>query len=86
MGIKKFELPKGWNEHINKKNADLSLTAAAKFNLDQAVSSISYPFLVMTGDHDPNLTSSKDIVVNPLLVILRFSMMWDMDQYFNDLT
>ena len=62
MGIQKFELPKGWNEHINKKNAELSLTAAAKFNLDKAVSSISYPFLVMTGDHDPNLTSSKDIV------------------------
>ena len=23
MGIQKFELPKGWNEHINKKNAEL---------------------------------------------------------------
>lgn len=62
MGIEKFDLPNGWNEHINKKNADLSLTAAGKFNLDKAVSRITYPFLVMTGDHDPNLASSKDIV------------------------
>ena len=61
MGIQKFELPEGWNEHFTKKNADLSLTAAAKFKLDKVIQHL-FPFFVMTGDHDPNLTSSKDIV------------------------
>ena len=62
MGIDSFDLPEQWNYHLDQKSADLSLTAAARFKLDKVVASINFPFLVMTGDHDPNLDSSEEIV------------------------
>ena len=61
-GIPRHDLPKGWNEHINNENAKLCLKAAAKFDLGRAIKAIDFPFLVMTGDYDPNLSSSKEIV------------------------
>ena len=36
-------------------------STAAKFNLSDALDNLKIPILVMTGDHDPNLQSSKDI-------------------------
>ena len=60
-GIPSFDLPQGWNEHLDQKAAQLSLSAAAKFNLSDALDNLKIPILVMTGDHDPNLQSSKDI-------------------------
>ena len=62
LGIERFKLPKGWNIHANKDSAARSLSAAAKFDLHEAFNQISFPFLIMTGDHDPNLSSSKDMV------------------------
>ena len=61
LGIPRFDLPQGWNEHCNPKTAQLSLSAAAKFNLSDVLDHLKIPILVMTGDHDPNLQSSKDI-------------------------
>ena len=60
-GIDRYPLPKDWNVHLNKESAASSLGAVAKFDLSSALDGISFPFLVMTGDHDPNLSSSKDI-------------------------
>ena len=60
-GIDRYPLPKDWNVHLNKESAASSLGAAAKFDLSSALDGIRFPFLVMTGDHDPNLSSSKDI-------------------------
>jgi len=37
------------------------LSAAAKFNLEDAIDDLKIPIMVMTGDHDPNLQSSKEI-------------------------
>ena len=61
-GIKRYAMPKGWNEHLNTESARLSLGAASKFDLNKAFTKLSFPFLIMTGDHDPNLTSSKDML------------------------
>ena len=61
-GIKRYAMPKGWNEHLNTESARLSLGAASKFDLKKAFAKLSFPFLIMTGDHDPNLTSSKDML------------------------
>ena len=61
-GIKRYAMPEGWNEHLNTESARLSLGAASKFDLNKAFTKLSFPFLIMTGDHDPNLTSSKDML------------------------
>ena len=60
-GMPRFELPLGWNEHKNQETAQLSLSAAAKFNLEEAIDKLKIPIMVMTGDHDPNLQSSIEI-------------------------
>ncbi len=60
-GIPRFNLPQGWNEHCNPETAQLSLSAAGKFNLDRAIDGLKILAMVMTGDHDPNLQSSKEI-------------------------
>ena len=60
-GLHRFDLPLGWNEHINQETAQLSLSAAAKFNLEDAIDDLKIPIMIMTGDHDPNLYSSKEI-------------------------
>ena len=65
-GIEKFKMPEGWNIHLDQESASLSLQAAGKFNLTEAIKNINFPYLVMTGDHDPNLSSSKDIVKNSI--------------------
>ena len=43
------------------ETAQLSLSAAGKFNLEDAIDDLKMPILIMTGDLDPNLQSSKDI-------------------------
>jgi len=60
-GMSRFDLPQGWNEHINQETAQLSLSAATKFNLEDAIDGLKFPIMVMTGDYDPNLQSSKEI-------------------------
>ena len=61
-GIAKFERPEGWNVHQNQDSVPQALSAARKFNLVAAVPNLTMPVLVATGDHDPNLESSKDLV------------------------
>ena len=72
-GVEAFIKPNGWNEHLNQKTVLMALAAAGKFNLNNAIKYLSMPIMVMTGDHDPNLDSSKEIVKllpNAELVIL----------------
>ena len=61
-GITRFDLPLGWNKHRNLETAGLSLSAAAKFNLSEVIEELQLPIMLMTGDHDPNLESSKEIL------------------------
>jgi len=61
-GIDKFERPEGWNVHNHPDSVGPALAAAAKFDLVAAAPKLSMPVLVATGDHDPNLDSSQDLV------------------------
>jgi pimeloyl-ACP methyl ester carboxylesterase len=73
LGIKPYIKPIGWNEHLNQETVALALAAAGKFNLKQAMHNLTMPILVMTGDHDPNINSSKEIIgqlKNAELVVL----------------
>ena len=38
------------------------MTAMSKFDLSKSLEKLLMPVMVMTGDHDPNLSSSKNIV------------------------
>ena len=57
-----FPMPRGWNSHLNPEEVSKALAAAAKFDLREAVSDLDMPVLIATGDHDPNLGSSREIV------------------------
>ena len=61
-GLPRFDLPSGWNEHLDSETAQLSLSAASKFNLSDVIEGLTMPMRIMTGDHDPNLQSSKQIL------------------------
>ena len=61
-GVPRFDLPLGWNEHLDSDTAQLSLSAASKFNLSDVIEGLAMPIRIMTGDHDPNLQSSKQIL------------------------
>ncbi len=63
-GIKRFELPDGWNTHENNQTMRQAMTAAASFDLPAAAATLNLPILVATGDCDPNLVSSKQMVSN----------------------
>ena len=61
-GIGAFSSPEGWNTHTNPPEVvQASLSAAASFDLPTAVPKLTMPVLVATGDHDPNLASSRRI-------------------------
>ena len=57
----RFDLPVGWNKHRDAETAQLSLSAASKFNLSEVIEDLKIPIMLMTGDHDPNLKSSKEM-------------------------
>lgn len=61
-GIKRFDRPEGWNVHNTPDEVPAALAAARKFDLPGVVPMLTMPVLVATGDHDPNLASSKDLV------------------------
>ena len=61
-GIEKFEPPEGSFSHKYPDSVPQALAAAAKINLVESVPKLSMPVLVGTGDHDPNLDSSKELV------------------------
>lgn len=73
QGIDSFPRPEGWNGHQHPESVIKSLAAAAKFDLTAAVNKLIMPVLVATGDHDPNLESSRNLVSlapNAQLVVL----------------
>jgi len=61
-GIGKFDKPEGWNVHQDNSSMMSAMTAISKFDLPKALEKLTMPIMVMTGDHDPNLSSSKKIV------------------------
>ena len=61
-GIEPFERPEGWNVHADVDAARQATAAAAKYDLSGVVDSLAMPVLVATGDKDPNLASSREIV------------------------
>ena len=61
-GIKRFDLPDDWNKHQNEQTMRRAMAAAALFDLPAAVLNLSLPVLVATGDCDPNLVSSRQLV------------------------
>lgn len=61
-GVGRFPRPEGWNVHQVPDTVPQALAAAAKFNLREAVPRLTMPVLVATGDHDPNLVSSRELV------------------------
>ncbi len=61
-GTDRFPRPEGWNFHQVPDAVPQALAAAAKFNLREAVPGLTMPVLVASGDHDPNLTSSRELV------------------------
>ena len=61
-GVPRFDLPLGWNEHLDSDTAQFSLSAASMFNLSDVIEGLTMPIRIMTGDYDPNLHSSKKIL------------------------
>ena len=61
-GIQRFPKPEGWNVHNKPELVPQKRAAAARFNLPEAVTAFTMPVLAATGDHDPNLASSRDLV------------------------
>ena len=61
-GIERFPKPEGWNVHDTPELVPQALAAAASSNPPEAVTALTMPVLVATGDHDPNLASSRDLV------------------------
>lgn len=62
MGIQSFPRPDGWNVHRYPEEVPKALGAATKFDLVSVVPNLTMPVLVATGDHDPNLASSRELV------------------------
>ena len=72
-GIGRFDYPDGWNVHDHPDQVPLAMAAAARFDLPAAVPRLTMPILVATGDHDPNLASSRELVAaagNARLIVL----------------
>jgi len=61
-GIKRFERPAGWHEHANPDSVRPAMQAISRgFDLAAAARGLAMKTLVATGDHDPNLPSSRDL-------------------------
>lgn len=58
----RFQPPEGWNVHADPDAAQASLAAMRRFDLPAAVDRLAMPALIATGDLDPNLASSREIV------------------------
>lgn len=61
-GLDPFPMPEGWNTHQSPEEVPKALAAAGRFDLRTAVQHLTMPILVATGDHDPNLVSSRELV------------------------
>jgi pimeloyl-ACP methyl ester carboxylesterase len=65
--------PEDWNTHANAETLKKSLGAAAKADLVAMAKTVALPILIATGDHDPNLASSREaarLMTNATLVEL----------------
>ncbi|MYE14548.1 MAG: alpha/beta fold hydrolase [Gammaproteobacteria bacterium] len=58
----RFQPPEGWNVHADPDAAQASLAAMRRFDLPAAIDRLTMPVLIATGDLDPNLASSRDLV------------------------
>ncbi|MCP5025200.1 MAG: alpha/beta fold hydrolase [Actinomycetia bacterium] len=61
-GIEPFELPPGTHDHAHPDSVGPALDARLHFDLRAAAHSLAVPLLVATGDCDPNLVSSRELV------------------------
>jgi len=61
-GIVEEPAPLGWNQHNHPEEVPKALSAAARYDLRAAAANLALPVLVATGDHDPNLASSREFV------------------------
>ena len=61
-GLARFPMPDGWNTHEYPDEVGPALAAAQHFDLGAAAARLDLPLLVATGDHDPNLASSRELV------------------------
>ena len=61
-GIELFPLPDGFNSHQYPDAVEAATTVAGKFDQYGALANLTMPVLVATGDHDPNLEYSREIV------------------------
>ena len=60
-GIDKFKKPEGYNTNVSLNSVTQALAAASRFDLQTQVNLLRMPILLVAGDHDPNLESSKKI-------------------------
>ncbi|MFP6795791.1 MAG: alpha/beta hydrolase [Pseudomonadales bacterium] len=73
-GISTAPPPDGFQTHQSPEAAQQAVQAMRKFELANVVDKLTMPVLIGTGEHDPNLTSSRAIAesaANIELVILR---------------
>lgn len=61
LGISSMSPSAGFREHEDVVAAQLTASATQKFDLNTVVEKLSMPVLIGTGDHDPNLVSSRTI-------------------------
>ena len=73
-GVETPPIPEGIGNHKDPTTVPLAMQALRKFNLAAVIPQLKMPVLIATGDHDPNLTSSREIAEtapNARLVELR---------------
>lgn len=60
-GIDRFDRPAGMTHHDNAEHVRSALGATRKADLAALVPQLSMPVLLATGDHDPNLASTRNV-------------------------
>jgi 3-oxoadipate enol-lactonase len=61
-GIEPFQRPQGATLNEHPQEVPKALAAAARFDYEAAAARLTVKTLVATGDHDPNLGSSRELV------------------------
>ena len=61
-GTPRFEIPDGIREHANPETVSLAMRAGIAYDLTNVAPKLTMPVLIATGDHDPNLPSSRKLV------------------------
>ena len=63
-GITTMLLPDGFQVHLSPDDVPLAMQAMRKFTLADVVKDLTMPVLIGTGEHDPNLISSRAIAAS----------------------